>query len=111
MNYSWPGNISNSSYLGFSSNRNRTLSVIVGSFVIPRRSLKRNVTFVHSIGVTRFGVHSSYPTLSAISALERITVPSPGACSLTLISPVLLLAVRTASVGTASPAMRYIFNP
>jgi hypothetical protein len=46
---------------GFSRSKNRILSVNARSFVIPRKSIKRNMTFDHEIGDWRVGCHS-FPT-------------------------------------------------
>lgn len=45
---------------------------------MPRRSLKRNITFDHEIGDSSASCHS-FPAHSSKRALERVTVPSPGA--------------------------------
>jgi len=57
------------------------LSVNTGSLVIPRWSLKRNMTWSQAMGLCRCGAHSP-PWRSSISALYLVTVPSPGPCSL-----------------------------
>jgi hypothetical protein len=63
---------------GFSRSKNSILSVKARSFVIPRWSVKRNMTFDHEIGDWRVGYHS-FPTRWSKRALERVTVTSPGA--------------------------------